>query len=326
MIRPLYRLFHCSRRRAALGLVVTLAVLAPLSALRAEGEVFVLCYHTFQGRSSDYDVSPEEFERQIRLIRDLGYSFVSMQDALAGRVTGDRNVLISIDDGNKSVAAIYERVLVRNGIKPTLFIYPAILDRVDYAMTTQQLKRYHENGAFVGSHGYYHLFLNQKTRDRSVQAFRDEVYKSRDVLQQKLGAPIRVFAYPFGVHTELGETELKRAGYEYAFTINHGRTLIPLSRNRNPLKLPRYLISKAGWNLVYSILRNHARRPENAAEKAAEVREGASRTSARESAPRPAPPSPRRETRRNTNAGRPARAPAQTPATVRSADDIDLRR
>lgn len=316
MIRKLFRLFPASRRSVALWLFTTLAASAPLSALRAEGEVFVLCYHTFQGRTSDYDVAPDEFERQIRLIRDLGYSFVSMEDVLAGRVTGDRNVLITIDDGNKSVAAIYERVLVRNGIKPTLFIYPAILDRVDYAMTTEQLKRYHANGAFVGSHGYYHLFLNQKTRDRSAQAFRDEVYKSRDVLQQKLGTPIRVFAYPFGVHTELGETELKRAGYEYAFTINHGRTLVPLNRNRNPLKLPRYLISKAGWNLVYSILRNHARRPAAAAEKPAERRANPPRRETRRE--------PRRETRPSANSARPTPTPA--PAAVRSAGDVDLRR
>ena len=141
----------CRRSIAALLLLLA-ACDAPLPGkqqeLQAEtavqGTVYVLCYHSFQGRKTDYDVAPEEFHKQMKEIRDLGYTFVRTEDVLSGRVSGDRNVWLTIDDGNESVQTVYDRTLKKFGIKPLLFIYPAIIGRVPYALKYKQLEALNE--------------------------------------------------------------------------------------------------------------------------------------------------------------------------------------
>ena len=227
----------------------------------AEGTLYVLCYHSFQGRKTDYDVAPEAFEKQMQQVHDLGYRFVRKEDVLADRVNGAKNVLVSIDDGNKSVEAIYDRVLKKHDIKPLLFIYPNIINRsnVPYAMTNDQLNRYLREGATLGAHGYYHLFLNEKQYNKDKKGFLKEIYDSRDTLESRFGHRPEVFAYPFGVFSDLARDEIKKAGYKYSFTIVQGPVLLPLARNADPFKLPRFLVTKTSWKNVLAVLERAVR-------------------------------------------------------------------
>lgn len=220
----------------------------------ASGLVYVLCYHSFQGRKSDYDVAPEEFHRQIKEIRDLGYTFVRTEDVLAGRVSGDRNVWLTIDDGNESVQTVYDRTLKQFDIKPLLFIYPAIIGRVPYALKYNQLEAFVADGSTIGAHGFYHLFLNEKQYKKNKKEFMKEIYESGETLHKKLGVDVVLFAYPFGVYSDLAREEVHKAGYRYSFTIEQGAVKLPLGQNAEPLKLPRYLVTKTSWKNVRAVL------------------------------------------------------------------------
>jgi len=221
---------------------------------RGQGTVYVLCYHSFQGRKTDYDIAPEEFNKQIKEIRDLGYTFVRTEDVLAGRASGDRNVWLTIDDGNESVQTVYDRTLRKFDIKPLLFIYPAIIGRVPYAMKYNQLEALVADGSTIGAHGFYHLFLNEKQYKKDKKEFMKEIYESGEVLENKLGVDVQLFAYPFGVYSDLARDEIRKAGYRYAFTIEQGSVRLPLDRNAEPLKLPRYLVTKTSWKNVRAVL------------------------------------------------------------------------
>lgn len=234
----------------------------PLAAQDAPGRgtVYVLCYHSFQGRKTDYDIAPEEFDRQIKEILSLGYKFVRTEDVLAATVRGDHNVWLTIDDGNESVDTVYSKTLSRHGIKPLLFIYPAIIGRVPYALKYERLEHFVNDGASIGAHGFYHLFLNEKQYKKDKKEFMKEIYESGEVLEKKLGVDVTLFAYPFGVYSDLARDELKRAGYQYAFTIDQGSVRLPLQSNPEPLKLPRYLVTKTSWKNVRAVLARAAGR------------------------------------------------------------------
>lgn len=213
--------------------------------------VTVLCYHTFLGNPRlETDFSIAEFSAHIRIMREKGYRFVTFEAMKKGQITGSRNVLLVIDDGNRSAYDAYQQVLRPQGI-PTMFaIYPGIIGSRRFAMTWEQLQSAVANGAEVASHGYFHEFLSEAFKAKRPQDFENEVRLSQKILSQKLDRPIQLYVYPFGVFSVSGKQLLKASGYHHAMTIQPGPTLIPLSRNANPLQLPRTMLTRANAKRV----------------------------------------------------------------------------
>ncbi len=216
----------------------------------ADSRVFVLCYHSFLGNKFPSDITMDEFRTQMDFLKEKGFRFVSYSDLLKGRVTGTRNILIVIDDGNHSVMKAYREILRPRGIRPLLAIYPNIIGRKAYALTWDQLRELVKDGCDIASHGYYHELMNQKFYDRDRKMFTHEITGPKEALEKNLGVKITAFVYPNGVRADITKKTLKESGYSYAFTITWGAVLSPLSLNREPLELPRYMILKGNWNMI----------------------------------------------------------------------------
>ncbi len=226
----------------------------------ADGKAIALCYHTFLGLNRDqYDFSPRSFGFQIRSLKKIGYRFISFADLLATNVSGNTNILITLDDGNSSIKSIYKNVLENNGIKPVLFIYPAVINRMHYALNYSDLEEFETQGASIGAHGYYHLFVTDRLYKRDPSLFRQEIYKPMEVLDRNLSNRINIYAYPYGCYSKVTVEYLKKAGYSYAFTIKPGIIKIPLERNPDSFSLPRYLVTKASWKQLYRLLKYNVR-------------------------------------------------------------------
>lgn len=220
-----------------------------------QGEVIVLCYHSFLGKKFEMDFSPEVFKEQMESIKALGYHFVSFEDILSNRVVGKNNVLITIDDGNISLRKVFDPILSTNGIKPLLFIYPAVTGRMHYSVTFKDLKYFRKQGATIGAHGYYHMFVNEKLYKKNPKAFYKEIFKPKAKLEQTLGVPVAVYGYPFGLYSDITIETLKKAGYAYAFTLKSGVLKVPLADNQDPYQLPRYYVTKPVWKEIYGMLK-----------------------------------------------------------------------
>jgi peptidoglycan/xylan/chitin deacetylase (PgdA/CDA1 family) len=203
------------------------------------------------------DFSKDEFQKQIQDINDLGYKFVSMDDIIKNKITGKKNVLITVDDGNKSILNVYNSVMVHYDIKPVLFIYPAFIGRMTYALTFPQLKEMMAQGTTIGAHGYNHLYVNQNLYNSDIEAFKREIYRSKSSLENNLGVKINVYAYPYGSYSPITMQHVRNAGFDYAFTLIQQPLLVPLSQNPNPYELPRYMVTRSSWNAIYNILKNN---------------------------------------------------------------------
>ncbi|MCX7697854.1 MAG: polysaccharide deacetylase family protein, partial [Candidatus Goldbacteria bacterium] len=95
----------------------------------------VLCYHKFynvdeviDGKKKDlFSISSEIFEEHLKFLKENGYNVISMKEYLSfldgvGSIP-DNSVIITIDDGYKSVYDIAFPLLKKYGYPATIYIY-----------------------------------------------------------------------------------------------------------------------------------------------------------------------------------------------------------
>lgn len=205
--------------------------------------VHVLCYHAFLDNGTMYSFTLAETEQHIRFFLQKGFRFLTVRDVVTGNYAGTKNILITIDDGNRSVVQAYYSVFKKFGIFPLLAIYPSIIGKVDYAMTWSEVKKLASEGCPIASHGYTHQYVNKKLYNSNRKMFDREIIHSKAVLEKELGRAISIFVYPFGVHSPVTVEKVREAGYRYAFSIQGGH-LDPEDFVEGGLKLPRYLMTR----------------------------------------------------------------------------------
>jgi Polysaccharide deacetylase len=72
-------------------------------------------------------------------------------------------------------------------------------------------------------------------RQLSQETGMEELARSKDIISQKLAAPCKHFAYPFGFFNARNVGWVRELGYETAVTVRH--SLVP--DNLDPLRIPR---------------------------------------------------------------------------------------
>lgn len=227
-----------------------------------KGSFFTLCYHSFLGKEKiSTDISIHELKDQLDYLKKNGFQFVSFSQIEKGFITGHKNILITIDDGNRSIIEANDKVFKPMGIKPLLGIYSNIIGKKDYALNWEELKKLSDDGFDIASHGYYHLLLNDKLYNSDKIVFSNEIFKSKKMLFEKLGCNVDVFIYANGVRSVPGKKLLKEAGYKYAFTIVWGQVDLPLNSNADPFELHRYMVSR-NFKAISSVIFNKVKNVE----------------------------------------------------------------
>jgi len=224
-------------------------------------QVMVLCYHTFHGSSkkSQYDIALEDLKFQIDALIETGWKFVKYEDLVNGNIKGPRNVLITIDDGNKTALTAYRQILKPRGIRPLFAIYPNIISKQKYAMTWEELAELVKDGNSIAAHGFYHLKINEKLYHSNRKDFMNEIYKSKKVLEEKLSISVTSFVYPFGLKTDITVQTLKEAGYRHAFTLEQTPLVIPEHLEKKSLSLGRYMVTRDNYRGVIKRLQSTAK-------------------------------------------------------------------
>jgi peptidoglycan/xylan/chitin deacetylase (PgdA/CDA1 family) len=90
--------------------------------------------------------------------------------------------------------------------------------RNDGPLSWEEVRDLHRDGIWIGSHTVSHPRLSSL----DAETLRREVTASRQRLEEELGGAIRSFAYPSGDLDEHVVMEVKRAGYDIAFTTRPG--------------------------------------------------------------------------------------------------------
>ncbi len=209
--------------------------------LNKHSSTIVLCYHNIEekGGSKALTITTTEFEKEMKEVKDNGFTVIPMQDFLAFR-RGDKEIpakscVVTIDDGWVSAYNNAWPVLKKFGYPFTLFIYIDYVGTGGKSMTWDQLAEMRDAGVDIQSHTYSHSNLrkpggsvDKKTHDRVMKDLaelghdgwlRKEIVESGAVLEKQLGIKCNAFAYPFGIYNSEARAMVKEAGYEAAFTV-----------------------------------------------------------------------------------------------------------
>jgi peptidoglycan/xylan/chitin deacetylase (PgdA/CDA1 family) len=233
-------------------IAAALLVAAPV---RAAGEadaatVPILLYHRLAPTVVDsMTVSITVFESQLAYLKENGYGVIPLQRLLAYlRGTAPppppRSVVITADDGHRSV---YERMLPllkKYGYPATLFIYPSAISNADYALTWAQLRDLKATGLFdIQSHTYWHPNFIKEKRTLAPEAYAklvdSQLIRSREKLERETGGEITLLAWTFGLYDGDLMKRASELGYRAAFTIERRHARL----GDDLMALPRYLIT-----------------------------------------------------------------------------------
>ena len=213
----------------------------------------ILVYHRFGPVVADsMTIRTSTFRGQLQYLKDNGYRTVPLRVLVAyllrqGPPPPPRSVVITADDGHRSVMTEMLPLVREYGVPVTLFIYPSAISNASYAMTWEQLQALARTGLFdVQSHTYWHPNFKVEKRRLAPAAYQELVLKQlvrpRTVLKQKLGGDVDLIAWPFGIYDEELLRLAAQSGYVAGLTLD-GRVIT--ASGSTIMALPRFLVTDA---------------------------------------------------------------------------------
>jgi len=190
-------------------------------------------------------VPTEEFERQLRALRNQGYSTVLPADIINHRKAGQRlppkSVMITFDDGYRDSLVIAEPLLKKYGFRAVVYLITEAVAETPEArrkyegmdiLTWPEIKAMQKRGTLVfGGHGHRHP--NLAVTPDPYADIRECYLQLR---RQGIRPPLS-FCYPHGEYNERIIAEVKRAGFRSAMACEDRVALT--GTDMNLLALPR---------------------------------------------------------------------------------------
>ncbi len=174
----------------------------------------------------DLTVSPNDFESQLNYFRELGYHSVSIEQIYSALEFGTplpvKPIAITFDDGYKDVFQYAVPILQKNRFVGSFAVIPNLIGTPGYATWDDIIESY-KSGMEIVSHSKNHLdLINTKY---SPEELRQEIFNSKQILEEKLNTQINFFVYPYGHNNEHVQSLVKEAGYKLAFTTEYGQDI-----------------------------------------------------------------------------------------------------
>jgi peptidoglycan/xylan/chitin deacetylase (PgdA/CDA1 family) len=199
------------------------------------GDLLVLCYHAVSERwPAALSVTPEAFERQLRLVSRRGFEGATFDRAVSHASVAP-TVAVTFDDAYLSVLELAKPILDEMGFPATVFVptdYPARPEQpmawegIDNwlggpyehelrPMSWEQLGVLADAGWEIGSHTCSHARLTSLSDEDLAR----ELIESRSTLADRLRRPCGTLAYPYGDHDGRVVEAARVAGYGAAGTL-----------------------------------------------------------------------------------------------------------
>lgn len=230
------------------------------AAVTAAQTIPILVYHRFDSAlPGPTTVRTAVFESQLIWLEEHNRRVVPLHtaiDAIRSHIeTGTPAVVITVDDGHRSVYSEMFPLILKRQIPVTLFIYPSAISKAAYALTWEQIRRMQKSGLVeVQSHTYWHPnFRKERARLNPTQyaAFvKIQMERSRKVLESRLDVRVDALSWPFGIYDSYLEEAARQAGYQAAFAYEGG----PAHAGCDEFAIPRIPVSDLDIGLRFSKL------------------------------------------------------------------------
>jgi peptidoglycan/xylan/chitin deacetylase (PgdA/CDA1 family) len=226
----------------------------PTSAEPDDRIVAILGYHKVGAPSAGawetwYYVPEPTFVAQLSCLRDDGWSVIDVATFLRGLEAPanlpPRAALITFDDGYRSVLKVALPCLLRFGYPavhfvPTDFIggrnkFDGGAEPEEPICDWDELRELERQAVAVQAHSASHRHFSTL----GPAGLEEELTRSKQVLEDGLGRPVEVFAFPYGddgIDPQATGRALRRAGYRAACLYGGGPNRLPVD---NPYRLRR---------------------------------------------------------------------------------------
>jgi peptidoglycan/xylan/chitin deacetylase (PgdA/CDA1 family) len=171
----------------------------------------------------DLSVTPAQFEAHLAYLRQAGYETISMRQlayALSQQAPlPPKPIIITFDDGYRDNYENAFPLLRKYGYTGVFFVFNYPIDTGDANyLTWDMVIEMHKAGMEIGSHSYRHWDLRGRDADFLIY----EIVGSKEAIEQRIGEPVRFFAYPFGYYDDLTKRVIESAHFWNAVTTELG--------------------------------------------------------------------------------------------------------
>jgi peptidoglycan/xylan/chitin deacetylase (PgdA/CDA1 family) len=170
------------------------------------GDVVILLYHRVGSGTREIDLANQAFERQMAHLAEHAPP-VTLDAALDG--AGSGGTVVSVDDGYRDFCDHVLPTLVRHDIPAILYLATGLVSAGDpssphkgEALTWSDLREAVSTRLVtVGAHTHSHADLSSV----SEQEAEEEMRRSKELIEDKLGIACKHFAYPWAVSSSAAD-------------------------------------------------------------------------------------------------------------------------
>lgn len=202
-------------------------------------KLLIIYYHEVveQGCGYSYQkIEKDKFEEQMKYLSENGYQTLFFSEL--SKSLPEKAVIVSFDDGLKSVYDNAFSIMKKYGIKGNVYLPTAYIGNDEHFMDWNMVRDLCDSGVFeMQAHTHNHTDI----RTYSVEDMLNEVNTSAEILDKELGFDPSAFCIPFGMYDRKSILKLRKTNkYKYILGSYYGR--IPENRLSTNV-LPRIGIS-----------------------------------------------------------------------------------
>jgi peptidoglycan/xylan/chitin deacetylase (PgdA/CDA1 family) len=213
----------------------TKAAVFPLALLtrRRPGDVVILLYHRVGDGAAEIELPLTELDRQLAHL-STHEPVISIDDALEHRNGG--GVVVSFDDGTRDFAERALPLLVKHRVPAVLYLATGLVaDEGGTGLCWSQVREAAATGfVTIGSHTHSHADLSRSDERTSAE----EMCRSKDLIEERLGTACRHFAYPWAVGSTAADRAARRlfdSAALHAWRTNRAGRTDPYRLGRTPV-------------------------------------------------------------------------------------------
>jgi len=192
--------------------------------------VTILTYHDIREKPrSPMQITPQAFEEQMAYLKNNNFHVITLEDFFEfinlKHGLPEKSVVITFDDGWRSVYTRAYPVLKKYGLPATVFIYTDFISPYNRgALNWKILKEMSENGIDVQVHSKTHkMGIPWKKRGETEEDFRkrleQELLLPKKLIKKHLGKDAKYIAYPYGQFSRALIKAARSYGYEGGLTV-----------------------------------------------------------------------------------------------------------
>ena len=214
----------------------------------------IVVYHHIsedKARHNTLTISPEKFESDLVAIKEAGYTTVTFKDlenyVNEGTPLPEKPIVLTFDDGYLSNYDYAYPLLQKYNMKATIFMIGWSTGRTTHRIegakfdphfTYEQAKEMYDSG-LVDLHNHSYDMHEGETAERYgalpkadentaqyEQAFKSDLLKNDQLIEENIGNEVFAFSYPYGKYTVQSEQMLKDIGYTVSLTVKEGINVI----------------------------------------------------------------------------------------------------